>query len=64
MQQLVKLSKATDLLSKPGGSTKKELAETIEVSERQVYRIIMNIEDLGFPLYDEEDEDILFLVES
>ncbi len=55
MQQLVKLLKAIDLLSKPGGTTKKELAETLEVSERQVYRIIMNIEDLGFPLYDDED---------
>ena len=55
MQQLVKLLKAIDLLSKPGGTTKKELAETLEVSERQVYRIIMNIEDLGFPIYDDED---------
>ena len=55
MQQLIKLLKAVDLLAKPGGATKKELAETLEVSERQVYRIIMHIEDLGFPLYDEED---------
>jgi len=55
MKQLVKLLKAIDLLTKPGGTTKKELAETLEVSERQVYRIIMNIEELGFPLYDDED---------
>ncbi len=55
MQQLVKLLKAIDLLSQPGGATKKVLAESLEVSERQVYRIIMNIEELGFPLYDDED---------
>ena len=54
MQQLVKILKAIDLLSKPEGTTKKELSETLEVSERQVYRILNNIEDLGFPLYDEE----------
>ena len=55
MQQLVKLLRAVDLLAKPAGATKKELAETLEVSGRQVYRIIRSIEDLGFPLYDEED---------
>ncbi len=54
MQQLVKLLKAIDLLSKPEGTTKKELSKTLEVSERQVYRILNYIEGLGFPLYDEE----------
>ena len=54
MQQLVKLLKAIDLLSKLEGTTKKELSKTLEVSERQVYRILNYIEVLGFPLYDEE----------
>lgn len=55
MQQLVKLLKAINLISRSMGATKKELAEVLEVSGRQVYRIISNLEDLGVPLYDEED---------
>ena len=54
MQQLVKLLKAIDFLSQTGGITKKELAEKLEVSERQVYRIINRIRDLRFPLDDEK----------
>ena len=52
--ELVSLLKTLNLLSKPDGATKKELAEHLGVSDRQVYRIIDKIEELEFPIYDEE----------
>jgi len=54
--QLTTLLKVIDLLSRPEGVTKMEIAETLDVSERQVYRIFNNIEDLGFPLSEVETD--------
>ena len=54
--QLTTLLKVIDLLSHSQGITKMEIAETLDVSERQVYRIFNNIEDLGFPLCEAETE--------
>lgn len=45
--------KAIDLLIRPGGATKKELAEELGVTERHVYRILDKIQELYFPIYDE-----------
>ena len=52
--QLGTLFKAINLLSKPGGVTKKELREQLGVGERHVHRIINDFEELGFPLHDGE----------
>jgi len=41
-------------LSMPDGTTKKELREHLDVSERHVHRIINKLEELEFPIYDEE----------
>jgi predicted DNA-binding transcriptional regulator YafY len=53
-KNLFKLLKTLDLLSKPQGTTIEEMAEVLEVDRRSVYRIINLVEELGFPLYDEE----------
>jgi predicted DNA-binding transcriptional regulator YafY len=52
--QLISLLKAINLLSKPNGATKKDLRENLGVSERHVHRIISKLEELEFPIYDEE----------
>lgn len=53
-KNLFKLLKTLDLLSKPQGTTIEEMAKVLEVDRRSVYRIINLVEELGFPLYDEE----------
>jgi len=53
-KNLLKLLKTLDLLSKPQGTTIEEMAESLEVDRRSVYRIINLVEELGFPIYDEE----------
>ena len=54
--QLKNLLIALNLLSRPQGVTKKELAEKVNVSERQVHRIMNEIEEIGFPIYEEESQ--------
>jgi len=51
---LIKLLKALELFSKPGGTTIEEMAENLEIDRRSVYRMINLIEELGFPLYDDK----------
>lgn len=53
-KNLIKLLKALELFSKPGGTTIEEMAQHLEVDRRSVYRMINLVEELGFPIYDEE----------
>ena len=53
--QLLTLIKIINLLSAPQGATKQRIAEELEVSDRQVYRYIRDIEELGFPITDEKE---------
>ena len=51
---LIKLLKTLDLLSKPEGTTIEELSEQLGIDRRSVYREIAIVEELGFPLYQDE----------
>jgi predicted DNA-binding transcriptional regulator YafY len=53
-KNLFKLLKTLDLLSRPQGTTIEEMAKVLEVDRRSVYRILNLVEDLEFPIYDEE----------
>jgi predicted DNA-binding transcriptional regulator YafY len=52
-KHLIKMLKAVDFLSRPGGASMDELAEQLEVDRRTAYRIRETLEELGFPLYDD-----------
>lgn len=52
-RHLVKMLKAVDFLSRPGGATMEELGDELEVDRRTAYRIRETLEELGFPLYDD-----------
>ena len=52
-KNLIQLIKALSLLSRPRGTTRKELAERLNITERSVSRSLNTIEDLGIPIYDE-----------
>ena len=54
--QLKNLLIALNLLSRAQGVTKKELAEKLDVSERQVHRIMNEIEEMEFPVYVEDSQ--------
>ncbi len=56
-KNLLKLLKAVDLLSRPQGATKDELAAALDVSRRQVDRIVNRLEDMRFPLYEDTERD-------
>ncbi|OQY11982.1 MAG: hypothetical protein B6I30_05690 [Desulfobacteraceae bacterium 4572_187] len=53
-KNLIKLLKALEILSKPEGTTIKQMVTQLAVDRRSVYRLIEVIEDLGFPIYDEK----------
>lgn len=53
-KNLIKLLRALELFSRPQGTTIDEMAEYLEIDRRSVYRVINLIEDLCFPVYDEE----------
>jgi len=46
--------KAIDLLARPGGATIRDLEKRLEVGRRSVYRMIELLEELGFPVYNEQ----------
>lgn len=48
---------ALHLLSAPNGATKKEIAARLDLSSRSAYRIIEELQDYGFPVYDEKHSD-------
>jgi len=53
-ENLAKIFKVIDLLSRPGGATKKEIADVSGTGERQVYRILESIQNMGVPVYDDK----------
>src|SRR5690242_10026555 len=52
-RHLVKMLKAVDFLAKPGGATIEELHEGLDVDRRTAYRIRETLEELNFPLYED-----------
>ena len=52
-KNLVQLVKTLNLLSAPRGVTRKEIADTLDISDRSVSRVIHVVEDLGIPVYDD-----------
>ncbi len=53
-KNLIKLLRALELFSKPEGTTIEEISEHLGIDRRSVYRVINLVEELGFPIYDEE----------
>lgn len=53
-QQIIKLIKAIDLLSRTEGVTIEELASELQLDKRSIYRLITVIEELGVPIYDDK----------
>ena len=51
---LIKLFRILELFSKSGGTTLKEISETLDIDRRSVYRWIDLVEELGFPIYDDK----------
>lgn len=54
MKNLIQFLKILDLLSRPQGTTLKEIAKELKITERSAYRDIKTIEELGIPIYDEK----------
>jgi predicted DNA-binding transcriptional regulator YafY len=52
-RHLVKILKAVEILSRPGGATMDELREGLEVDRRTAYRLRDTLEELNFPLYED-----------
>jgi predicted DNA-binding transcriptional regulator YafY len=50
----VKFFKAINLLASQHGTTIKELMETLNISRRSVFRLLVTLGELGFPLLDEQ----------
>ena len=50
----VKLLKAVNLLASPRGATIKGLSQELGVSRRSVFRLIAFLEQMGFPLIDDQ----------
>jgi predicted DNA-binding transcriptional regulator YafY len=54
-EQMVRMLRAVDLLSTPAGATKQKLAERLGVDMRTVERLLGLLQELNFPIYDEQD---------
>jgi predicted DNA-binding transcriptional regulator YafY len=54
-EQMVRMLRAVDLLSRPSGVTKQELVERLGVDKRSVERLLGLLQELNFPVYDEPD---------
>jgi predicted DNA-binding transcriptional regulator YafY len=55
LNNLSKILKAVDLLSRRQGVTIDELADELKISRRSVHRLLNDLHDLNFPLYDERE---------
>lgn len=55
LNNLHKILRAIDLLSRRQGVTIDELAEELKISRRSVHRLLNDLHDLNFPLYDERE---------
>ncbi|MCF8030813.1 MAG: WYL domain-containing protein [Desulfohalobiaceae bacterium] len=56
-KRLLKILRAVELMSRPGGATIKDLAEDLELDRRSVYRLRDTMEALFFPIYEDKDVD-------
>ena len=54
-EQMVRMLRAVDLLSTPAGATKQELAHHLGVDKRTVERLLGLLQELNFPVYDDQD---------
>ena len=52
----IRLLKAINLLASSSGTTIKELMEGLNISRRSVFRLIQTLEEMGFPLVDEQSQ--------
>lgn len=52
-RHLVKILKAVEILSRPGGATMDELREGLEVDRRTAYRLKDTLEELNFPIFED-----------
>ena len=52
-RNLIQLIKTLALLSRPQGTTRKELEAHLAISSRSVSRLLNMVESLGIPIYDE-----------
>ncbi|ACN13658.1 transcriptional regulator, putative [Desulforapulum autotrophicum HRM2] len=50
---IFQILRTLDLMSRPQGTTKKEISLCLNISPRSAYRIIERLEAYGFPVYDE-----------
>ncbi|MFP4168294.1 MAG: helix-turn-helix transcriptional regulator [Desulfonatronovibrionaceae bacterium] len=55
-RNIVQLLRAVDLLSQPEGISINRLSRSLEIDRRSVYRLLDIIQDLGFPIFDEEQD--------
>lgn len=53
-RNLVQFLRAVDLLSRPEGTSINHLAKALEIDRRSVYRLLDIIQELGFPLFDDD----------
>lgn len=53
-KNLIQLIKILDLMSRPQGCTKREIAEHLNISRKTVERKLEDVEELGVPVYDEK----------
>lgn len=56
IKNLTKLVKILDLLSRPQGATKKEIETELDASGRTVTRLLADIQDMDFPVYDDRED--------
>ncbi len=55
-RNIIQMLRAVDLLGRPGGTTINQMSTALEVDRRSVYRLLDIIQELGFPIYDENDQ--------
>ena len=64
----IKILTAINLLASPSGTTVRRLMEHLHISRRTVFRLLDALEELGFPLIDEQprprNEKIYRLIDS
>lgn len=53
-RNLIKILSAIDVLSRPQGATIRELQDELGIARRSVYRLFETLNELQFPIYDEE----------
>ncbi|MEF8941547.1 MAG: WYL domain-containing transcriptional regulator [Desulfohalobiaceae bacterium] len=56
-KRLLKVLRAVELMSRPGGATIQDLAKDLELDRRSVYRLRDTMEALFFPIYEDRDAD-------